>query len=296
VIGLLVALAAGYGAHLVYSDLVLGWRGYGPGPAATRRRRRPTIDEWLRQCGLGTLRPIELVAVVSTLAVVGGVLGWAMFGGVLPPLAVALAGASVPVLTARGRRDRRRVAARESWPRLLEEIRIKTTTLGRSIPQALFDVGASAPDELRPAFDRARREWLLSTDFDRTLAVLRAELADPTADATCETLLVAHQTGGTEVDRTLQALIDDRIMDLQGRKDARSRQAGARFARSFTVLAPVGMALVGLSIGQGRDAYETATGQLLVVVGLAVMAGCWLWAGRIMKLPEERRVFAEGHA
>jgi tight adherence protein B len=289
---LLVALAAGYGVHLLYTAIAYGWRGCAPGPAAARRTRRPGIDAWLREAGLGSLRPVELVAVTSTMAAVGAGIGWAMFGGILPPLAVGLAGAAVPVLTARGRRERRRTAARETWPRLLEELRIKTTTLGRSIPQALFDVGASAPDELRPAFERARLEWLISTDFDRTLAVLRTELADPTADATCETLLVAHQTGGTEVDRTLQALIDDRIMDLQGRKDAQSRQAGARFARGFTVLAPVGMALVGLSIGQGRAAYGTTTGQLLVVVGLAVMGGCWLWAGRIMRLPDEHRVFA----
>jgi tight adherence protein B len=80
-------------------------------------------------------------------------------------------------------------------------------------------------------------------------------------------------------------------MDLQGRKDAQSRQAGARFARSFTVVVPLGMAMVGLSIGQGRAAYGTPTGQGLVVVGLLVMVVCWIWAGRIMRLPEERRVF-----
>jgi tight adherence protein B len=293
VTALVMAIAAGYGVHLVYTSVVFGWHGVAPGPATVRRPRRPVIVDWLRQSGLGSLRPVEAGAVMTTLTGVGAVIGWSLFGGVLPPLAIGLAGAAAPVLAARGRRESRRATAREAWPRLIEELRIKTSTLGRSIPQALFDVGATAPDELRPAFERARREWLLSTDFERTLAVLRDDLADPTADVVCETLLVAHQTGGTEVDRTLQALIDDRIMDLQGRKDARSRQAGARFARSFTVLAPIGMALVGLSIGQGRKAYETATGQLLVLVGLAVMAGCWLWAGRIMRLPEERRVFAE---
>src|SRR5207237_8543199 len=134
-------------------------------------------------------------------------------------------------------------------------------------------------------------EWLLSTDFERTLDLLRDRLADATADAVCETLLVAHQIGGNDVDRCLAALIEDRVMDLQGRKDAMARQAGARFARNFTVVVPLLMALIGMSIGDGRAAYDTPTGQVLVLLAIALMVLCWLWATRIMRLPEDRRVF-----
>jgi hypothetical protein len=44
-------------------------------------------------------------------------------------------------------------------------------------------------------------------------------------------------------------------------------------------------------VGTGRAAYQTASGQLLVVVAILMVIGCWAWAGRIMTLPEERRVF-----
>lgn len=64
-----------------------------------------------------------------------------------------------------------------------------------------------------------------------------------------------------------------------------------RFARRFVLIVPLGMTLAGLSIGTGRQAYRTAGGQLAVATGLAVVAGCWWWAGRLMKLPEEERVF-----
>jgi tight adherence protein B len=116
-------------------------------------------------------------------------------------------------------------------------------------------------------------------------------LADPTADAACETLLVAHEVGGTDLDRRLEALIDDRIQDAHGRKDARAKQAGARFARRFVVLVPAGMALAGMSVGNGRAAYATSTGQLLVVVAILLVVACWFWAGRIMTIPREQRVF-----
>ena len=53
------------------------------------------------------------------------------------------------------------------------------------------------------------------------------------------------------------------------------------------------MALAGLAIGNGRAAYETPAGQLAAVAGVAMVVVCWLWAGRIMRLPEEQRVFDE---
>ena len=149
------------------------------------------------------------------------------------------------------------------------------------------------PVELRPAFEAAQREWLISTDFERTLAVLKSRLADPTADATCETLLIAHELGGSDLDRRLTALIEDRVLDAQGRKDARAKQAGVRFARRFVLLVPLGMALAGMSVGNGRDAYRTASGQALVLVGIGMVVVCWLWAAQLMKLPEEQRVFGE---
>src|SRR5204862_5164819 len=197
----------------------------------------------------------EFAAVVAMLFVGGVVVGYALFGSPLPGLAAGLFGATFLVASYRARRERRRAEAREAWPRMIEEMRLLTASLGRSIPQALFDVGRRAPREMRAAFEAAEREWLITTDFARTVAVLKARLADPTADATCETLLVAYDVGGSELDRRLAALAEDRTIDLQGRKDARAKQAGVRFARRFVLVVPLGMTLAGLSIGTGRRAY-----------------------------------------
>jgi tight adherence protein B len=289
--GLALALVAGAGAYLIFTELALGWRGLHIPATAGRARRRSRRRDWLVQAGLADLPVRDLLAVIAALAVLGGLSAYAVFGGWLPAIATGAFAASFPLASYRRRRAARRATAMDAWPRLLEELRILTSSLGRSIPQALFEVGRRAPEELRPAFAAAQREWLLSTDFARTLHVLKAQLADPTADAVCETLLVAHEVGGTDLDRRLEALIDDRVQDTQGRKDARARQAGARFARRFVLIVPAGMALAGMSVGTGREAYETAMGQLLVVVAIGLVVACWVWAGRIMVLPEEERVF-----
>lgn len=288
--GLLLAFAAAAGAHLLFTSLVLGQR-HLRGVRLDAAGRSARHRDWVVRAGLADIPLRQLGAVILTL-MAGGALGaYTLFGGALPALASALFAGTLPLASHRTRRNAQRAAAMDAWPRMLEELRILTSSLGRSIPQALFEVGRRAPVELRPAFEAAHREWLLSTDFTRTVRVLKAGLADPTADAACETLLVAHEVGGTDLDRRLEALIEDRIQDTQGRKDARAKQAGARFARRFVLIVPAGMAMAGLSVGTGRAAYQTATGQALVVVAIALVVGCWVWAGRIMVLPEEQRVF-----
>lgn len=291
-VGLVWSLTAAYGVFLLYTALVLRWRGWGLGPVTpTRVGPAQRVRGWLTAAGLAQTRLRDLVAVSAVLAVVGAAVGSALFGGALAPLTVGLAAATIPVSAARARRARTRAKAAEAWPRMIEEIRLQATTMGRSVPQALLSVGLRGPEELRPAFTAALREWLISTDFPRTVALLKDRLADATADAVCETLLVAHEVGGTDLDRRLTALAEDRIDDLGGRKDAAAKQAGARFARFFVLIVPLGMALAGWSIGEGRAAYATPTGQAAVLAGLAIMFGCWVWAGRLMVLPTEQRVF-----
>lgn len=292
---LLLALVAAYGVFLVYTAIAFGWRGVGLGPSVAGSDRGHRMGrQWLAQAGLEEVDVRDFAGVMGVLFVVGAALAYGLFGGALPALVTGSFAATFPVASYRARRERRRIEARDAWPRLIEEIRLQTGSLGRSIPQALFEVGRRAPEDLRPAFATAEREWLLSTDFPRTVSTLKERLADPTADTTLETLLVAYEVGGSDVDRRLAGLVEDRVQDLQGRKDALAKQAGVRFARRFVLIVPLGMAMAGLSIGTGRTAYQTAAGQLAVAGGLTVIAVCWLWAGRLMKLPEEERVFGGG--
>ncbi len=295
-IGFLLALLAAYGVFLVFTSLVFDWRGIGVSPGIGDRRRRGSFQDFLIQAGLENVRTVEFAAVQTVLFALGSAFGFAVYGGVLPALAVGIGAATVPIASARARRRRRLELARDNWPRMIEEIRLQAVTLGRSVPQALISVGLNGPEDMRAAFLAAQREWMISTDFDRTLHVLKSQLADPTADAVCETLLIAHAIGGTDVDARLRALVDDRTEDLQGRKDARAKQAGVRFARYFVIIVPFGMALVGISIGDGSRAFATGFGQGMVLVAFGVMAGCWLWAGQLLKLPEEDRVFYDRSA
>lgn len=244
----------------------------------------------LRRAGLVGVTVGQFAATVTSVAIVAAAATALVIGPGIGAVVVGALAGSAPVAMWRSRRSAARRAAQEHWPRLIEELRVLTGPMGRPIPQALLEVGARGPEALRPAFDAARREWNLTTDFERTVTVLKDGLGDPTADATCETLLVVHEVGG-DLDQRLAALSEDRRRDLHDRKDARAKLAGARTARLFVVLVPVGMAIAGLNVGDGADAYRSNAGQAFVVIGIALVAACWWWAARLMRLPVEERVF-----
>ena len=290
-----IVACGAYGTWLLWTALALRWGGLLPGPeAAVHRRRVPASQrfaEALSRAGAPGVRPAEVAATTALVMAVTAAATYTLFGGFLPPLAAAAFAAGTPIALYRSRHERRRAEAHDAWPRLIEEIRLLTGSVGLSIPQALIDVGRRGPEPLRLGFAAAEREWRITTDFARTTSVLSDQLADPTADVVCETLLVAHEVGGSDLEARLAALAEDRAADLRHRKDARAAQAGVRFARRFVLAVPVGMALCGLSIGTGRRAYGTAVGQVLVVLGIAVVAACWVWAGRLLRLPPEERVF-----
>ncbi len=292
-IALFVAAIAGYGTLLVVTGVFYGWHGLRPGPPPTTTVRPAArrMQSWLAEAGLADVRVRDFVAISAVAFLTIATLTYALFGAAVPALTAGAFAGGVPIASSRRRRAVRIAVAQEAWPRMIEEIRVLTGSLGRGIPQALFEVGARGPVQLRPAFEAAQREWLLSTDFGRTVTVLKSQLVDPTADAALETLVVAQQLGGASLDRRLEALAEDRRVDVQGRKDARAKQAGVRFARRFVVIVPVGMALVGLQIGDGRAAYATPAGQVATMAAIASIMVCWIWSDRLLRLPAERRVF-----
>lgn len=52
--------------------------------------------------------------------------------------------------------------------------------------------------------------------------------------------------------------------------------------------------MAGMTVGNGRASYRSDLGQIAVVVAIGMLIGCWLWAGRLLRLPELERVFAPG--
>lgn len=251
---------------------------------------RKTHEDLLGRAGITANQRGSFLRLVATLFVFGALLGGLAFGGILSAVAFGCATAVAPLVWYRQRHQQQREEAAEAWPHLIEEVRVLCTSAGKPIPQAFLTVGLRGPEVYREGFRAAMREWTLTTDFARATQTLTRHLADPVADVVAYTLLVAHQSGGTDTDRRLRNLARDRTADVAARRDARARLSGVRFARRFVLIVPLGMALAGMSIGNGRAAYATSTGQLGIATALVLLGMCWVWSGRLIRLPQEQRV------
>ena len=216
-------------------------------------------------------------------------IGRILFGSLAAAVACALAAAAVPSRSAAAQAKARLREAVSAWPLVLEETRVRVSGAGQSLPLALFESGQTTA--LSPYLSRAATTWGISTDFERALATLRDQVADPVTDSVVETLLAVYLAGAVNCDERLSALIADRRDDLDARREADARRAGVDFSRRFVLLVPAAMALVAMFFGSGRTAFATATGQRLLVVAIAFTAACWVWSGHLAQIPERPRVF-----
>lgn len=291
-------ISAALGAMGTYL-LITSFEAWRPRPVTASRPRarlRAASSDAIRRArlrlqrgGLESVSPLQFVLASAAAGLAATVAVAFLLGPVIAAPIVGGVAATLPTLHWRKHHRAVRAATRECWPRLIEEIRVLTGSVGRPIPQALIEAGLRGPAELRTSFEAAQREWLLTTDFPRTVSVLKERLDEPTADSTCEILLVVHEVGG-DPDSRLADLAEDCRGALRDQKEADARQAGARFARWFVIIVPAGMTFAGLSLGDGRSAFAHAGAQVATVVAIAMIAGCWWWAGAIMATPLERRV------
>jgi pilus assembly protein CpaF len=279
VIAFLLALARGLRGVPALHVAAFGWRGLGmsPDPPAAHASASGSTTSSSRPASTGSAS-VEFLAVAAVLFVVGALVAWALFGGVARRWRSGSA-AGFPVASARARRP-----GGSTRPGTRGRDDRGAAPPGRQ-PRPVDPAGAvrrrpRGPEEMQPAFAAAQREWLISTDFDRTLAVLKAAAGRP--DRRRGVRDAADRARGRRHRRRppSAALIEDRIQDLQGRKDARAKQAGARFARWFVLIVPLGMALVGQSIGRG-GARTARPARSCRDPGRARASSrlCWLWAG-----------------
>src|SRR3546814_13637607 len=139
--GLVLAVMAAAGVYLVFTALALGWRDLAPAPSLARERRKAVRRDRLVQAGLAGIPVRDLAAVIVALVMVGALAGYAVFGGIVPALAIGGFAGSFPVASYRMRRAARRSGGVGSWPSLHGEPPIPTALSRRTRPQRPVWVG-----------------------------------------------------------------------------------------------------------------------------------------------------------
>ncbi|WP_136707984.1 type II secretion system F family protein [Agromyces sp. H66] len=284
---LVLGAVFGLGVLLVLSPLLWPARGERP---PRQGGAGDAIRDALALAGLGAVPLPVVVIVCGAIATLGGALAQAVFQiPVLTLVATVLGAALVPALV-NARAQRRRIANRTVWPDVVDHL-VASVRAGMSLPDSVAALGELGPAPTRAAFAEFDADYRRNGNFSVCIDRLKAALADPTADRILETLRMAREVGGSDVTAVLRGLAGYLREDAALRAEVVARQSWIRNAARLGVAAPWLLLLVLASRPETLEAYDSAAGSTLIVVGVAVTLVAYRAMTALGRLPEERRWF-----
>lgn len=282
--GALFGLVFGLGVLLI-------WRS-GPRRPLPRRTASssPTrASDMLVQAGYASISVGQLYAICA----VAGLLATLLVAIVSHSLTIALAfgcfAGYSPVALVKMRRRQRQTELRTVWPDVVDNL-VSAVRAGLSLPEAVGQLGVRGPEALREPFNAFADDYRASGRFGDCLDRLKARLADPVADRIIEALRLAREVGGSDLGRLLRTLSQFMREDARTRAELETRQGWTVNAARLALAAP--WAVLGLLAlrPEAVDAYNSAAGVLVLVVGGIVSIGAYRLMLRVARLPEDERV------
>jgi tight adherence protein B len=283
-VGSLVGLLFGLGLFLV-------WRSFEPPapPRPGRVTRRERAAELLAQAGIESVTPSALLASCLGVGAVVLVLMYVVSRSPAIALAFAVMASYAPVALVKYRARQRRSELRDLWPEVVDNL-ASGVRAGLSLPEALTQVGLRGPVELRRPFQRFGEDYRATGRFYQCLDHLKSGLADPVGDRIVESLRMAREVGGTDLGRMLRTLSAFLREDARTRAELETRQGWTINAARLAVAAPwIVLALLSLR-PEAVDAYNSAAGLVVLVIGGGLCLVAYRVMVRIGRLPEEERV------
>jgi tight adherence protein B len=283
--GLLLALIFATGVGLIWLGAVMDVQVSLPESAGR-------LDALLADTGIGLSPCTFLGAIVICGTVTGLVTWWAIEVPALVLVAVA-GGALTPISWARSKRGQRARERERAWPAVLSQL-ADGLEAGLAFPAVVSLIATSGPQALRAEF-AAFAARLRSSDIDAAIEGLRGA-GERTSDSVALLLRAAIAelpTGGlSPVLRELSQVLSER---LEAREKARSRAHTMHVEAAILAVSPVAILLLIGAVSPGYlNAYRSAAGTVVLLLGAALIFGCYLLMRRLGRVPEPRRTAKEG--
>ena len=243
---------------------------------ATRRRDPVAVRTTLVTVTIGILVSVAL----------GLITGIPGLGAVAGITAVAL-----PWAVKRARAARRSRFVAEEWPGVIDEL-ISALRSGGTVTAAMSQLAESS----RGVISAGARDFMIAvsttSDVSGSLSLAKRVLASAVGDRVAETLRLTGECGGAGVMHGLVALARDVRRESSVQAEVRARAAWIRVAAVVGALAPWIAVLVLGTRPEGRQAYGTIEGTLVLLIGYGVTVVAYLLVSRIATPAADVRVLA----
>lgn len=243
---------------------------------ATRRRDPVAVRTTLVTVTIGILVSVAL-------GFITGIPGLGVVAGIT---AVAL-----PWAVRRARDARRSRAVAEEWPGVIDEL-ISALRSGGTVTAAMSQLAGSS----RGVISAGARDFMIAvsttSDVSGSLSLAKRVWASAVGDRVAETLRLTGECGGAGVMHGLVALARDVRRESSVQAEVRARAAWIRVAAVVGALAPWIAVLVLGTRPEGRQAYGTIEGTLVLLIGYGVTVVAYLLVSRIAAPAADVRVLA----
>ncbi|WP_308114082.1 type II secretion system F family protein [Kineosporia corallincola] len=284
--GALLGLTAGVGMFLVWWSC---WHAEPLRSEGTGSKPFARLGGVLREAGLQSVSPVAFLTLCSGAMAGACLLLLALTGVRSLAVCFGVIAGWLPYALVRSRARRRRERLREFWPDAVDNL-ASGVRAGLSLPDALGALGERGPEALRPPFQAFARDYRLTGSFSDSLETLKSRLADPTGDRLCEALRITREVGGSDLGKLLRSLSMFLRDDARVRSELEARQSWTVSAARLAVSAPWLVLALLATKPESVQAYESATGSVVLAVGAALCVLAYRLMTVIGRLPEERRV------
>jgi tight adherence protein B len=244
--------------------------------AAPRRRNPAVVRKTIVTVTIGLLVSVAL-------ALITGIPGLGVVAG--------MSTVAVPWVTARAASARRAQRVAVEWPGVVDEL-ISVLRSGGTVTAAMSRLAQLC----RGPIAEGARDYMVAvsttSDVAASLSLAKTVWASAEGDRVAETLRLAGDCGGAGVVHGLVALARDMRRESSVRAEVRARAAWIRVAAVVGALAPWIAVLVLGTRPEGRQAYGTVEGTVVLVVGYLITVSAYLLVSRIASPRRQDRVLA----
>jgi len=196
----------------------------------------------------------------------------------------------IPKIVLKRREERARLILQELWPEILDHI-ISGLQSGLSLADTLVALSIRGPIKSRSIFKVFAESLRNGSDFSTSIAELKNQFKDGTADQVCEVLDFARTAGSRDTSLTLRTLSNFIRNDLALRAEITAKHSWVRNSAALAAVAPWILLLLLASQPNTVSAYASGSGFLVLILGAILTIVAYIWMERVGKIREIPRIF-----
>ncbi len=270
-LGVLVACLLGGVLGAAVLLVIVGIRGVEPNPGKPPSRAGRLLLSLRSPAAGGRLAGAALVFAATLVFT-----RWPVAAGGLAALVIAW-----PALFGGNRAEQQQIARLEALVVWTEALR-DTIAAHASLEQAIPATAGNASPVIRPALVRLVGQIRARVPMDKALLNLAAEMDDPSADLVIAALILNVRRRGDRLGEVLSGLAAAAREELDMRRRVSAGRVEIRRGVQIVVLITIGFAVFLVMFGGAYvEPYNTAAGQVALVVVIGMFAAGFAWMRRL---------------